>query len=289
MKIGIKIVILTVLFIISIVTFLYYNLPYQQKETPGSFATYLDPQSSSKGYSFSKCRIDAIDFSTDVKSLFYFSCNLKQDKPDLPIGFIVTFPFKIGKNGSVCRQSLNVNTTSKEVVLGENECINIESSVDKEYILRGLFEEYNQAKFFYQFVLYGDGIFYRVSPERLRFKMPITTNDLSITAGYCTEMGLPAGCAKLTLPEELILRLKIPRDKYEIDFSNAYPQFLLKDNGGDGYEISWNIKDATFIQFDLIDTNKERAKTIVNFITPTLFGIILGIFIQSWLEKKGKR
>lgn len=284
-----KIIVLVVVLLISIIAFSYYNMPYQQKETPSAFGTYLDPESYYKGYSFSKCIIEPIDFSTNVNSLFYFSCNIEQNELELPIGFMVTFPFKIEKRGGVCRRNILINATTKETKTGEEECIDIPSSVDKNYILRGQFEEYDETKFFYQFQLYGKDIFYRVSPERLRFKMAITTNESPIEVSYCRDMGLPEDCAKLRLPNELSLEIKIPRDRYEVDFGNAYPQFSIKDNGKDGYEILWSLEDVTFIQFDLIDKEKEQFKTIINFISPALFGIVLGIIIQDWYGRKKKK
>ncbi|MHA1665518.1 MAG: hypothetical protein ACTSVW_06755 [Candidatus Njordarchaeales archaeon] len=285
----IKNVILIIILLISIGLFLYYNFPYQQKETPSAFGTYLDTQSFYNGYEFSRCIIEPIDFSTDVNSLFYFSCNIKQEELELPIGFLVTFPFKIEKSGGVCRRPIHINATTREGIPGEEECIDITSSIDNDYILRGQFEEYNETKFFYQFQLYGKDIFYWVSPERLRFKMALTTNELPIVIGYCHKMGLPEDCAKLKLPHELRLKIKIPRDKYEIDFSSAYPQFSIRDNGKDGYEISWNLKDANFIQFDLVDKEKEKYKTIINFISPALFGIVLAMFFQQWYNWKKKK
>ncbi|MBI2543447.1 MAG: hypothetical protein HYW24_04650 [Candidatus Aenigmarchaeota archaeon] len=281
-----KLSILSILLAVSIFAFLKYNISFDDKKTPSTFGVYLDAISYEKGYRFETCSFYASTFTNETNGNFFFGCKLNTNGPELPFGYIATFPFNLKDVSGVCKKNFNPRITEgrlSEIIEFPATCQNSTVFIDddKPYILVAAFEDYQSE--FYQFVLESDSVLYRISPDILRFKTFVTTNELPIIANYCKELGFELGCVNLALPNELKFIIKIPRDKYEIDPDRLYPQpTSITDNGRDGYEISWSTKGATLFQADFIDLEKQREKNIVNYLSSGMFGVVMGILIGQW-------
>jgi hypothetical protein len=84
----------------------------------------------------------------------------------------------------------------------------------------------------------------------------------------------------------------LPADVERITFEINIPDhFNIDDTGdinlekiSDGYLITKDLYPAKTFHLVIRDSRKEKIKMVISFLSPTLIGIILGMFIQRWLN-----
>ena len=83
--------------------------------------------------------------------------------------------------------------------------------------------------------------------------------------------------------EKLKFQINVP-DSFRIDES---PDTFL-NKIPNGFELIKELKLGETLAITLYDKNKVRLGYIINFISPTLFGIVLGMMIESWYQRRKK-
>jgi hypothetical protein len=84
----------------------------------------------------------------------------------------------------------------------------------------------------------------------------------------------------------------LPADVKRIIFEINIPEHFNIDNTDDinlekisnGYLITKDLDPAKTFHLVIRDSRKEKIKMVISFLSPTLIGIILGMFIQRWLN-----
>lgn len=82
---------------------------------------------------------------------------------------------------------------------------------------------------------------------------------------------------------KIIFEIKIP-EKYEVQNKNNFK--ISKTS--DGILLTKELHSGETFHLILIDSQKDMSKKIISVISLVIFGIILGIYIQQWYQRRNK-
>jgi hypothetical protein len=79
--------------------------------------------------------------------------------------------------------------------------------------------------------------------------------------------------------KSIIFEVNIP-DHFNIDNTDN----MNLEKISNGYLITKELDPGKTFHLVIRDSRKEKIKMVISFLSPTLFGIVLGMFIQRWLN-----